>query len=374
MIRPRKKAKIITLPALPRGLEPTLQRFLQSINDSITGRGSNRLITLDDIVSSGIGDNNNGVLVPSNPNEPVDMTVPPKVTNFGAAGAYMTVTLTWDRVKISNFGFNRIYRADTDDFGLAVAIGTTMADVYTDAVGNNANKFYWVRTVSTAGIEGVISDVANAQTAIDVEYMLELLEGQLSTSQLQTALTTRLNKIESNESAIEVQQTKIQGISAQYMVKLDVNGFVSGFGLYNTGKTSNFIINTNMFAIGSPTTAGAYSYPFIFTDGTTTIDGVSVPAGAYIKAAYIHNGSITNAKIKDLAADKITSGYIAAARIQAGTIDADKLTSNTVTGMFANFGLGTFKSSASGQRTEISGKGIKVYDSSGVLRIELGDF
>lgn len=64
----------------------------------------------------------------------------------------------------------------------------------------------------------------------------------------------------------------------------------------------------------------------------TTINGVSVPAGVYMKDTYIQNGTISNAKIASAAIDnakiasldaaKITSGYIDAARINAGSIDA----------------------------------------------------
>ena len=49
-------------------------------------------------------------------------------------------------------------------------------------------------------------------------------------------------------------------------------------------------------------------------------------ADAAIGTAHIADAAITNAKISSLSADKITSGYLAAARIQAGSITSDKLT------------------------------------------------
>ena len=72
--------------------------------------------------------------------------------------------------------------------------------------------------------------------------------------------------------------------------------------------------------------------PFFQLDTATTINGVSIPPGTYIKAAFIADATITNAKIKDATIDnakiasldaaKITTGYLDAARIQAGTLDA----------------------------------------------------
>lgn len=49
-------------------------------------------------------------------------------------------------------------------------------------------------------------------------------------------------------------------------------------------------------------------------------------ADAAIGTAHIADAAITDAKISSLSADKITSGYLAAARIQAGSITSDKLT------------------------------------------------
>lgn len=72
--------------------------------------------------------------------------------------------------------------------------------------------------------------------------------------------------------------------------------------------------------------------PFFQLNSAQVIDGVTIPAGTYIKAGFIYDGVITNAKIADAAIDnakvanldagKITTGFINAARIQAGSLDA----------------------------------------------------
>lgn len=75
--------------------------------------------------------------------------------------------------------------------------------------------------------------------------------------------------------------------------------------------------------------------PFFQLDQATTINGVSIPAGTYMKTAFIVDGSITRAKIGDAAIDnakinnvdaaKITTGYINADRFEAGSITASKI-------------------------------------------------
>lgn len=70
--------------------------------------------------------------------------------------------------------------------------------------------------------------------------------------------------------------------------------------------------------------------PFFQLDEPTVINGVSIPAGTYMKSAFIVDASITNAKIKDLTADKISAGDIAAARMTANVISAANLSVGTI--------------------------------------------
>lgn len=80
-----------------------------------------------------------------------------------------------------------------------------------------------------------------------------------------------------------------EGLSAQFMVKTDVNGYVSGFGLYSDETFSEFIINADRFAVIKP---GQNSvYPFI-------IDNVNgEPVIALNATALIPDAQITNAMI-----------------------------------------------------------------------------
>lgn len=105
---------------------------------------------------------------------------------------------------------------------------------------------------------------------------------------------------------------------AQYTVKVDTNGYVSGFGLANTVNnatpTSDFAVRADRFYIASPSGPGiAPAMPFIVQTTQTTINGETVPVGVYIDTAYIRKGTITSAYIGDLSAGKITAGTISAA-------------------------------------------------------------
>ena len=116
---------------------------------------------------------------------------------------------------------------------------------------------------------------------------------------------------------------------------------------------------------GSDTTAAVT--PFVVQATATTVNGVNVPAGVYMDAAFIKNASIVAAQIGSVNADTINAGAISADRISGGTIDASQINIEGVTG-----GI-DLKSSATGARMEIKADSIKVYDSSGNIRIKLGN-
>ena len=132
----------------------------------------------------------------------------------------------------------------------------------------------------------------------------------------------------------------------QYTVKVDLNGYVSGFGLASTAidavPSSEFIVRADAFAIASPSgPAVPPAEPFIVRTTPTTINGVSVPVGVYMTDTFIQNGTITTAKIGDLAVDtaKIADAAITnlkvndlnGQKIDAGSITADKLAAGTIT-------------------------------------------
>lgn len=252
-------------------------------------------------------------------------------------------------------------------------------------------------------------------------------------SALTSAVNTLSSTVNGNTASIQTQATTINGLSAQYTVKIDNNGYITGFGLASTGTTSapfsEFYVRADRFAVGSP--GQAQITPFVVTTTPTVINGVEVPAGVYMDGAFIRNGTITNAKIgvaaiddakiANLSAAKINAGFLSADRIAANSISGDKLIANTLAAKLAqiteayisdanigaaeigfakikndiqstnyipevsgwkisksasaefNGGSLVMRSANNGARLEIIGDCIKVYDSSGVLRVKIGN-
>lgn len=125
------------------------------------------------------------------------------------------------------------------------------------------------------------------------------------------------------------------------MVKLDVNGYVSGFGLWNSGPgSSGFLIHAANFAVGIPDIGGSavIKYPFMIgvVDGVTSIvlNATTFIPDASITGGRIADVTIENSKIVDatIGGSKIALSTITNSNIVDGTITGAKIAGGTITG------------------------------------------
>ena len=169
-----------------------------------------------------------------------------------------------------------------------------------------------------------------------------------------TTISSQGTQIASNTASISTQATSISGLQAQYTVKIDVNGYVSGFGLASTPVNgtpySTFIVRADSFSIGAPgSTSPSPTLPFIVQTSGTTVNGVYRPPGTYIQDAYIANGVIGNgqignaaidsAKVSSLTADKLATGSVTVGT----TISSASTTGGTPTWSINGSGAATFQ-------------------------------
>jgi hypothetical protein len=115
--------------------------------------------------------------------------------------------------------------------------------------------------------------------------------------------------------------TDIEGnAAASYVLQVNANGAVAGM-----------VIEANASDSGTGTAVQFQADKFAIWDGsgassTNSVAPFIVDSGVvYIDTARIKDGTITNAKVGTLSADKITTGGMNAARITAGTIDAARI-------------------------------------------------
>lgn len=226
-------------------------------------------------------------------------------------------------------------------FAGIAADGTT----YVNSTGANSNssQFYtntavpantdWIETVGylkVGGSGGINNNSLTNPIGVhaNVRYIRPLmiagyqnLPGQWEIDYIKIEPIT--NNVASLQVASNTYAGQLGDLEAQYTVKVDVNGYVSGFGLASTLNNatpfSEFAIVADKFSIAPVATnpATADGSPFFHLTAPTAIDGVTVPAGTYMKRAYIHNAAINTAQIKDAAIDtaKIADAAIVEAKI-----------------------------------------------------------
>lgn len=141
---------------------------------------------------------------------------------------------------------------------------------------------------------------------------------------------------EDNTAVVQTHAQSINGLEAQYTVKVDVNGKVAGYGLATTPKNgtpeSKFIVNADRFGVGSTGKADVFPFVVDTQKNRVGVNGELVVNGKAIidrlNAGDIHGDKIT---ANSLNANRLTAGSVTAREMAAGSITADKLAANAVT-------------------------------------------
>lgn len=157
-------------------------------------------------------------------------------------------------------------------------------------------------------------------------------------------LSTLQTTVNGQIASIEQHAQSLNGLQAQWTLKMQTGGVVGGIGLAGDKGVIDFAVNANKFYIAPPT-GGKGVTPFVVLTSPQMLNGVRVPAGTYIKSAFIQDGSIDIAKI-------------------------NKASINSLSALSAN--IGHFKSAQTGARLEIKDSVLLVYDANNTLRVRLG--
>ena len=102
--------------------------------------------------------------------------------------------------------FFEVLRHTSNVVASATVIGTQsgLQGIYSDSVGGGQTYYYWVRAVNQNGIRGPINSSTGTlgQTQADIPFILDLLEDQITSSELATSLSTRISLIDGSASVV----------------------------------------------------------------------------------------------------------------------------------------------------------------------------
>lgn len=235
-------------------------------------------------------------------------------------------------------------KAEADARAAAITLARSDFAAADAATLASANSYVTTYAYSKATVDGALAaqdttlraafaaaDATTLATANAFTYSRSTIDAAIASSA--STLTASYGAAISAAVGIEASaRAALDGaVQALYTVRTQVSSggstMVGGFGLAATataggGATIDFGVIANRFYVGAPNDGSAPgiadALPFIIQATPTTINGVAVPAGVYIRDAFILNGSITNAKIGNAAIDDAKVANLSAAKLTVG--------------------------------------------------------
>lgn len=383
-----------TIPEPPKDASPQLRQMLAAMKEAVEvrlGRRGDPLeegVTKRDLVESGIaklgGQGGSGPLQPVVVEPSEARIIPPAPQSFSAEGVYGGISLSWESPfqQYNVHAFAEVWRSDTPDPATRVLLDSSRGGIYFDRIpdGQETKFYYWIRFVSEYDKEGPFSAMVAATKLRDVTELMAEISGYIDESDLSKAFNSTLTDI---KEGVSTATTDIGGLKSQYTLRLNVNGYISGYGAYNDGATAQFAILADAFWIAPPGSTGKIK-PFIVDNGEVYMDS------AVIRDASIQEGKlgpITFGKLVDQTGKPVTT---VSGKLLVDLIDVTSLrvTDANISGVIKstqvdskgqprwmldkNGGM-AFNSSNGNGRMEIRDNVMKFFDSAGRLRVQLGD-
>ena len=189
----------------------------------LTGQRGDRLdkaVTFRELAALGLSTlrpGAGGVYVPGKNPElfpPGQMEFPHAPVNVIANGAFHTVLVEWDPPQYRGHAHAEIWRAESDNQAEATLVGTSSANLFSDAIGKGATFYYWVRFVNGKDDKGPFQGMqgVKAETSRDVQDILDELHGKIEESHLAQALLGPIEQVPQLQLDIAILKPKVDEI------------------------------------------------------------------------------------------------------------------------------------------------------------------
>jgi len=264
-----------------------------------------------------------------------DISAPNVPTNLSAEAGYKYITVDFGLPTASDFNRVEIYESTSASFSAAVSIGFTSGNRFVrTGLGNNAERYYWVRSQDHSGNNSAFVGPVNATT-----FLVE--QTDLTQSLIDTIEAAGVSAVNSLPATGDFDGQIVFLLTDNTLYRWDETGGVWSNELY-TGIADGSVSETSI-------ANGSISTPKLQTNSVT--------------ANQISAGAVTT--------DKLVAGAVVANKIAAGAVTADKLNVTELSAITAQ--IGAFSSAASGARLVLQDDKILVYDSSNVVRVKIGN-
>ncbi|WP_421323194.1 phage tail tip fiber protein [Aeromonas veronii] len=137
--------------------------------------------------------------------------------NVQASGAFHTVLVDWDGPTYRGHAHAEVWRAETDSLPAATLVGTTIANMFSDAIGKGAKFYYWVRFVNGKDDHGPFQGEYGvvAETNRDVQDILDELQGKIESSHLAQELLKPILDVPQLSALIDETKANLAALDAR---------------------------------------------------------------------------------------------------------------------------------------------------------------
>jgi hypothetical protein len=276
----------------------------------------------------------------------LDTVIPSQCQNLIVTGAFRTIILTWDQPRCS---YVEVCRHTSDDLGTATMIGTTQSAMYSDMPPNSSlavDYYYWVRAVSASGIKGPYNATLGTKgnTANDPAYVLEVLAGKVTSSQLNVALNNRLNMVDDPTTGL-VKKT---------------NDLITTYGSTAAAATSASSASTSANSAGNSAIAAASSVTTAQSARDAAAISASAASGSSSSASTSANsaGNSATASYNSATAAATSAGSASTYASNSSTSAGNAATSASSAGTYASNAFGYASAAASSASTASTAAGV----------------
>lgn len=240
------------LPTVTSNIPRDLRTFVDRVREALDSGGPDAVVTTRQLVASGLATYTGNVLGP--PGSTVYST-PSRPKNVEAEGALANIMVTWDKPVYNGHSYAEIWAAaqtgeqeladENPTLGQAELVGMSPGVFFAHNLGAGAKRWYWVRFVNIVGEVGPYQSTEGVEgaTSLDPEYILELLTGEITQSQLYSGLSTKVDRIDTKTRVFR-QETAPTGTDENPLVDGDIwiNTTITYYDDYATG---DYVIRAN---------------------------------------------------------------------------------------------------------------------------------
>jgi len=215
------------LPSVSSNIPRDLRTFVDRVREALDSKSPDAAVTARQLVAAGIASYTGNILGPATAEE--TQVTPSRPKNVTASGALANIMVTWDKPVYANHAFAEIWAAsrtaeqeaanpsEDPTIGQAELVGMSPGTFFAHNIGAGGSRWYWVRFVNFAGTVGPYQSTEGVagSTGQDPTYLLELLNGEITDSELASSLSDRIDLIDGASTVSGSVNARIASVQEQ---------------------------------------------------------------------------------------------------------------------------------------------------------------